>query len=44
MLWNSVKDILEIVGYGIAAIERKLVIYDSNKTSNIPKPFEVANM
>lgn len=44
MLWNSVKDILEVAGYDVAIIEREFVRNNSNKLSNVQRHTEVANM
>ncbi len=44
MLWNSVKDLLEVAGYDITAIERKFVVNNCSKPRNIGRLSEVANM
>jgi len=44
LLWNSVKDILEVAGYDVAMIEKGLFTDNRNKTSNIQSLPEVANM
>jgi DNA polymerase elongation subunit (family B) len=44
LLWNSVKDILEVAGYDIATIEEEFLIDHHNNTSNIRRLSEVANL
>jgi hypothetical protein len=36
MLWRAVKDILEIAGFDIAAVEQKLIL--SSKDDHMAKP------
>jgi len=44
LLWNSVKDVLEVAGYNIATIEEEFLIGNHNKTINIQRLSEVANL
>jgi DNA polymerase, archaea type len=44
LLWNSVKDILEVAGYDIATIEEEFLIDHHNNTSNIQRLSEVASL
>ena len=44
LLWNSIKDILEVAGYNIATIEEEFFTDNGNKTSDIQRLSEVANL
>jgi len=44
LLWNSVKDILEVAGYDVAAIEQEFITENGSNTSNVQRVSEVANL
>ena len=43
LLWNSVKDILEVTGYDIATIAQEFITDNDNKTKVVQRLSEVAN-